>query len=87
MREGQILFTKDGRKIGNAVVTAALLSDVFRIRTDFGNTLVLNRAEIKELFFMEGNDEKGYRVEQVQDPVLRRLDQQALLTKFAREYE
>jgi hypothetical protein len=56
---GTILFTKDGRKIGNAIVKTILYSDIetiepivraYEIETDFGNNLILTENEIRGFF-------------------------------------
>lgn len=37
MKEGQHLFTKDGRVFGNAIITQVTSKGLIRIETDFGN--------------------------------------------------
>jgi hypothetical protein len=58
---GQILFTKDGRKTGNAIVTGKEFIDgfgeVYFCRTDFGNTLRLTTAELVRNFYQLKNGE------------------------------
>lgn len=46
------LCTRDGRKIGNAVIVKIepLTEWVFTVITDAGNTLILNIEELQELF-------------------------------------
>jgi hypothetical protein len=59
MEEGIILFTKDGRKIGNAIVIQERLWENFcdfnsyKIKTDFGNICWLTEDEIDELFYWD----------------------------------
>lgn len=51
-----LLSTRDGRDIGNAIVTAILdrtSKRRYRIKTDYGNVSVLHREEI-EVFFHIG---------------------------------
>lgn len=58
---GQILYTKDGRRIGNAIVTGSYphdkLGTVYFARTDFGNKVVLTEKEIHDEFYVTGLDE------------------------------
>lgn len=76
MKVGTILLTKDGRKIGNAIVTHVFgigpLAP-YRIRTDFGNTAVLTGVEIDTLFYV---------TEEGQDPAARLADQRNLFQAF-----
>lgn len=46
-----ILHTKDGRQIGNAIVTAKE-GEYYAVKTDYGNNVVLTRAEINEMFYV-----------------------------------
>ena len=53
---GAQLCTKDGRKVGNAVITGEAVEHisgrfVWPVTTDAGNTLYLNDSEIDELFW------------------------------------
>lgn len=49
---GQHLFTKDGRIVGNAIITEATTEGLFRIETDFGNGgLLLNANEVDEWWY------------------------------------
>ena len=50
-----ILYTKDGRKIGNAIVIHKMRISV-EIKTDYANTLVLSLDELKELFYIKKED-------------------------------
>ncbi len=47
-----ILYTKDGRKIGNAIVTN-IIGNFYELKTDYGNSLKLNSQELRELFYSE----------------------------------
>ena len=52
MKVGQHLFTKDGRKVGNAIITEAKGDGLFRIETDFGNGgSLLNVNEINDWWY------------------------------------
>lgn len=46
-----ILHTKDGRKIGNAIITGRE-SYYWEITTDYGNKIKLTSEEIDELFYI-----------------------------------
>lgn len=50
MKKNQILFAKDGRTIGNAIITKILGDDNFVIKTDYGNKLTMTKKEIETLF-------------------------------------
>lgn len=51
---GQHLFTKDGRKVGNALIVG-MKDDLFQIETDFGNGgSWLSRQEIDGWWHTEG---------------------------------
>jgi hypothetical protein len=55
----QVLWTRDGRKIGNGIVldhTKSIFSniDIYTIKTDFGNLVLLSREELENLFFIDG---------------------------------
>lgn len=55
MEPGTLLYTKDGRKSGNAIVTGSRHMEgagelVFDVETDFGNHSVLISSEIEELY-------------------------------------
>lgn len=63
LRSGLILYTKDGRKIGNAKIVSskfykfskvkAIVSFIgYRIKTDFGNTTILTMEEMQTLFYL-----------------------------------
>ena len=45
------LFTRDGSKIGNAIVTGFdPMEHLYFIETDFGNKMKFNRREIDQFF-------------------------------------
>jgi len=48
---GTQLCTRDGRKIGNAVLIDARDDDYYVIRTDIGNKVGLTLEEIKRYFY------------------------------------
>lgn len=49
MKTGQHLFTKDGRIVGNAIITEVLPDSRVRVETDFGNGgSILNEREIND---------------------------------------
>ncbi len=45
------LYTKDGRRIGNAIVTGSG-DDVTHIKTDYGNEASISRHVLKDLFWV-----------------------------------
>lgn len=62
-RTGLILYTKDGRKFGNAIVlrinliastTTSILTGTANIvfETDFGNVVTLNTSNIEDYFYI-----------------------------------
>ena len=55
VESGTILHTRDGRKIGNAIVTGLEAHDelgkVAHIETDYGNTAILTMTELDKLFY------------------------------------
>lgn len=55
MMVGRALYTKDGRKIGNAIIVGIDEHDelglVAEIRTDFGNTARMTRDELDARFY------------------------------------
>lgn len=61
IRIGQILFTKDGRHTGNAIVldwkSITGLGRVYRCRTDFGNEISMTIREIDNQFYTSKNGE------------------------------
>ena len=58
MKIGTVLLTKDGRRIGNAIILDREL-DVFTnkytytIKTDFGNVLKVSKLAIKSMFYID----------------------------------
>lgn len=53
--KGTLLHTKDGSKVGNAIIIDVLSSietsnDVFAVHTDFGNTSFYTKEEVDELY-------------------------------------
>lgn len=56
---GQHLFTRDGRVIGNAIITEVTSQGLIRMETDFGNgRSLLNTAEVNEWWYT--TDSGGY---------------------------
>lgn len=58
IKDGTKLYTKDGRKIGNAAITEFyyhlyLNEVVVKIKTDYGNTAILTGNELDKLFYLE----------------------------------
>lgn len=48
MKQGQLLFTKDGRVVGNAIIIEVTDNGRYRIETDFGNGgFVYTAAEVE----------------------------------------
>ncbi len=54
--KGSLLYTKDGRKIGNGIVINVLdlpvLGKTCIVKTDFGNTVTLSEAEVERQFYV-----------------------------------
>jgi len=66
-----ILHTKDGRKIGNAIITGRE-GEYWKIKTDYGNEIQrLTTQEIEDLFFIAWanctKDENGYTCKEMQE--------------------
>lgn len=59
MEKGTVLFTKDGRRIGNGIILRKCkifdTINAYRIKTDYGNVLTLTKNEINELFYVDEN--------------------------------
>lgn len=79
---GQLLKTKDGREIGNAIVTKAEWKEYqhytgwfYTIRTDFGNTAYFMEKEIEDRFHIN----KG----EICDPAEQIKDQLYKLTNLS----
>jgi len=56
--KGQVLRTKDGRIIGNAiifdiVVESVLLEETYKVKTDFGNIVALTERLIRDAFYVD----------------------------------
>jgi hypothetical protein len=47
----QVLWTKDGREIGNAIVIKIFDSGSIQIKTDYGNIVRLTKKEVDHLFY------------------------------------
>ncbi len=86
LQEGHILFTKDGRHTGNAVVLSskevAELGTVYKCRTDFGNIINLTMREVESLFYLQ-----KCKVNWISSPDLQLSDQLALLTEKEEPHE
>ena len=71
-RVGRVLLTKDGRRIGNAIIFKVnqheTLGITYELRTDFGNTSVMTADEIEGLFYTGDDviDPSQYLAEQMQ---------------------
>ncbi len=65
-----ILHTKDGRKLGNAIVTGAR-GRFWEVTTDYGNKVELTTEEIEKYFYVAWTDyEKdvdGYTCQEMQE--------------------
>lgn len=55
-RKNQILYTKDGRVIGNAIITDIVSRITVRIKTDYGNSLEMSIEEVKDKYYTEKFD-------------------------------
>lgn len=53
LRKGQHLFTRDGRRRGNAIVLEEIRVGVWLIESDFGHRYQLTTAEILGLFYLK----------------------------------
>lgn len=69
---GAILCTKDGRKIGNAIVAGSgsdkTLGTIYFVETDFGNVVGLTMSEMQKLFYtpehiQDYSEWKGAKIE------------------------
>lgn len=59
---GTILFTKDGREIGNAIVTDVEMTSTgerFLIKTDYGSVAMLSQKELGDLFHFDFETYEG----------------------------
>lgn len=64
LRVNTLLYTRDGRDIGNAIVTGvqrrSRLPWCYQIKTDYGNSSMLCRAEIEVFFHIGGVAERDH---------------------------
>ena len=71
-----VLFTKDGRKIGNAIIIGMvdITKDMlYIIKTDYGHITNLNFEDLNEFFYFDfnvytGEDWNLYKADQLQNP-------------------
>lgn len=56
MELNTILFTKDGRVIGNAIVIKNE-GGFNEVKTDYGNTCVMSDKEIEEVFYISDKEQ------------------------------
>jgi len=64
-----ILHTKDGGRVGNAIVTGRVGCH-WKITTDYGNTLTMTSQEIDEFFniaWLNSSKEEGCSCEEMQE--------------------
>jgi len=65
LRVNTLLYTRDGRDIGNAIVTGvqrrSRLPWRYQIKTDYGNSSMLCRAEIEVFFYIGGEAERDHK--------------------------
>jgi len=64
-----ILHTKDGARVGNAIVTGRA-GYHWKITTDYGNTLTMTSEEIDEIFniaWLNSSKEEGCSCEEMQE--------------------
>lgn len=60
--DGRVLFTKDGRKIGNAIAKKSQsVDDMYIVTTDYGNKARLTTAEIHEWFYIGDKAEPDHK--------------------------
>ncbi len=83
--KGSLLYTKDGRKIGNGIVLKlgvinidGKLKALYTVKTDFGNIVRLTEIEIDEFFYLS---KLAYA-----DPMEQLKDQTNLLYKLFNDY-
>lgn len=63
LKPGHRLFTRDGRKFGNAVVVREtgkryVGEVIYEVETDFGNTMNLTRKELETIFYVDWRSEE-----------------------------
>lgn len=51
-----VLYTKDGRKIGNAIVIK-IDREIITIKTDYGNNLTMTYRDVEDLFYFDFDNE------------------------------
>lgn len=64
LKVGKVLFTKDGRKTGNAVIVSLHYSEVsgqmrYTCVTDFGSEIILSFQQIHNQFYVEESTHDG----------------------------
>lgn len=57
-----ILFTKDGTKVGNGIITKVINNNKYVVLTDYGNYLNLTSDEISELFITDEDINEDFAV-------------------------
>lgn len=60
MITGKQLATKDGRKVGNAIISSLNDDGTCEVLTDFGNKMTLNLEEIEEFFYTDFHKTEGF---------------------------
>ncbi len=57
-----ILYTKDGRQVGNSIIFDYDDNLNYIIKTDYGNTLIMSEADIEASFYIQNSSElpEGY---------------------------
>ena len=53
MKINTVLYTKNGKDIGNAIITD-VEGEVYELTTDYGNVIRLNKSKIEKLFYIGG---------------------------------
>jgi hypothetical protein len=62
---GKRLFTKDGRRVGNGIITGQMdhrlesMGTVWSVITDFGNDMRLTERELEEFYHLDYEPEAG----------------------------
>lgn len=61
LEKGNRLFTKDGRKVGNGIVSEVEADEfgvvVYQVITDFGNTMSLTAGELNNLYWLTNDND------------------------------
>jgi len=60
IKKNTVLYTKDGRRFSNAIVTVSAAGG-FKIKTDYGNEVVINREAIKANFYIGNVARKDHK--------------------------